>query len=360
MAGGSLARASECVALKRMASAKDDVPRRSGASPSDHLRSSSSRDLPGTEIPYFNPLGPRTEAGLLELGPGAGKGSQKEMSRRGSEVLVRHPVTVVDARFHNGGLHGWKLDEHGFCFIQAPDPVKDFNNKTQVLGEYVPRLIETVRSHTKASRVFFLSHLVRTEATGRGVSANRYARHAHSDYGPKFEPLFRRLLVHRYKVPEEEATSCGVCVLNLWTPIDRPAYRDPLCVLDYSSLDLGRDIVEYAYNGDLQFSSKRPEAERIPSPGQDAPSVAPKYSPKHRWVFCPDMRTDEAILFKQYDMRGGGLAATSFHASFHDGYHDAWEECPGRRSIECRLILTFHEEDVAAEQKGAASVSSKL
>ncbi len=50
---------------------------------------------------------------------------------------------------------------------------------------------------------------------------------AHSDFGPAFEPLFRNMLVARCGLPEQEAQTCGLCVVNYWAPIDRPAYKDP-------------------------------------------------------------------------------------------------------------------------------------
>ena len=52
------------------------------------------------------------------------------------------------------------------------------------------------------------------------------------------------------------------------------------------------------------------------------------------------MGQEEAWMFKQYDTRGG-LPKMAFYNSFHDPFHDQWAECPARRSIEARVLLTF-------------------
>merc|ERR1712046_52455 len=67
---------------------------------------------------------------------------------------------------------------------------------------------------------------------------------------------------------------------------------------------------------------------------------APRYSPLHRWVFCSDMRPDEAWYFKQYDTREG-VAKASFHAAVFDPFYANDPKIPERFSVELRLLLTF-------------------
>ena len=55
--------------------------------------------------------------------------------------------------------------------------------------------MEACKKATGASRVIWMGHLRRTKEQG-------YARLAHTDFGPDFEPLFRQMLVHRCQVPE--------------------------------------------------------------------------------------------------------------------------------------------------------------
>ena len=67
----------------------------------------------------------------------------------------------------------------------------------------------------------------------------------------------------------------------------------------------------------------------------------------HSWVSLTDMQPTEGALFKQYDFRQSakekGEALATFHCSSPDPYHRN-TNLPGRRSIECRIILTFEPE----------------
>ena len=239
------------------------------------------RDQPSTLIRYFDPDAPRDETvcaigveytGLLTLGEAPGA-SKEDYKKRRDSIIRQHAVTVRDARTSRiGGLTSWKFEVNGFTFVPAPAPVENFQDHACVCREYAPRLLELVKATTGANRAFVIGQQVRSEQTGRGTSSSSYARFAHSDYGPEFEPLFRRLLAARYGLPEEEATSCGICCAGFWAPIERPAYKDPLCLLDCSSVDMEKDMIRYIYQGDLKFASKR-QPERLVALGV-GPQVA--------------------------------------------------------------------------------------
>ena len=329
----------------------------------------SNRDQPDTLIRYFNPEIPRDETitalgvtyrGLLTLGEVPG-GSKEDYKKRRDRVVSEHSVTLHNAR---GSEHGdlptaWDLAVNGFTFVPAAMPIADFHNRAAVRNEYGPRLSEIVEATTGANRAFLVGQQVRTEQTGRGISSASYARFAHSDYGPEYEPIFRRLLSSRYGLSKDEAENCGICLVGYWAPIERPAYRDPLCLLDSTSVDLEKEMVRYIYqfDGELHYSSKRPLEKRLPVPAQDAPAIAPVYSPNHRWFFAPDMSPEEAVIFKQYDCRENMEARACWHNSFHDTFHDGWQDCPGRRSIEIRLLLTFDGQDSFPEMSMRRQVS---
>lgn len=311
-----------------------------------------SRERRAQELLFFNPKAPRGDQGEVLFN---GKDRRAMLA-----CTEPHQVTILDARDpQHGGLQAWKFEEHGFCFIPAPEPVRDFLEPALIRTEYVSRVVETVRRHTGARRVFFMSHMIRgADPNGRVFP---YAGFTHADYGPEFEPLFRRMLMHREGLPEAEALGCGLCAANLWVPAGRPAYKNPICLLDGSSLkDWETETIRFTQNGDLHYSTNRPGPERVPRSAQDAPAIGPLPAPHHRWVYCPDMRTQEAALFKQYDFRGrkqgrgGGAGLTtggksgavcSFHSSFPDDFHEAWRDCPSRLSIECRLLLAFDAEE---------------
>ena len=310
------------------------------------------RAVHGATMYYYSEGYPRslTSKGFTGLIPVGRVGQPEEqLAAPGPPLFESHQVTIADARSsHEDGLRHWRFDVHGFCFAPAPpwdDPSPDrFRVPKRVYTEFGPSLEATMRRSTGAARVFLMSHLVRTEDAG----TPSYARLAHADYGPEYETMLRETLVHRYKLPAEEARRCGLCTAGLWQPLDHPAYRDPFCLLDATTLggDSGdeKTLRFIDADNDLQYGSdqRRPPRERLPAATQSAPALAPVFSPRHRWVFCPDMTPDESVVFKHYDFRPDAAdCRSSFHASCSDRFHDGWPECPGRRSLECRILLTF-------------------
>lgn len=293
--------------------------------------------------------------------------------------MERMPATIVDGRTHlPGGKEAWDFDEHGFVFIETPD--YDFEDhlkqdRRRVNREFGPKVAEACRVACKAKTAFWLSHQRRAEPEV-GTLTEGYARDTpHSDYGPDYEAQVRGMLTARFGVPEQEAQSCGVCLVNMWAPVERPAYKNPLALLDGGSISMEENvgIVRYQsdgsfdngygyYNGfDTKDSLKgadfstgentakgpRPLAERVPQAAVDAPSLGPCYAPGHRFVYLPDMTRREAAIFKQYDFRKAPKAKATFHCAINDRFHDGWKDCPGRRSIECRVVLLYDPEPSA-------------
>lgn len=155
------------------------------------------------------------------------------------EYYEKHPMTVVDGRTHlPGGKEAWSFEEHGFCYIKTPDyEFEDHlqQDRRRANREFGPKVAEAVRQATGAKRAFWLSHQRRAEV---GTPTEGYARGAgHSDYGPENEAQCRRMLTARCGVPQDEAQSCGLCLVNLWCPVERPAYKFPLALLDSSTVD---------------------------------------------------------------------------------------------------------------------------
>ena len=312
------------------------------------------RDQPETAIRYLDPQAPRDASastvfgdfdGLLQMGEQPGD-SKEEYKQRRAGIAVKHEVTVYDGRQHEGGVDGWDFDRNGLTMANAPEPVADFTDRKLLAETYVPRVLELVKQTLGVSYAFSSGFQIRTETSGRGTGQDSYARFAHSDYGPEYETQIRRVLAHRFDVPEDEAQTRGLCCVGFWAPIDRPAYLDPLCLLDAASIDSDRlpeQSIRLLYSGLSlgRMNRDRPVDERIPVPAGDVPSIAPIYAPDHRWVFFPDMSPDEALIFKQYDFRPDAESRVCFHNSFRDRFHEDWADCPGRRSIEVRILAAF-------------------
>ena len=180
-----------------------------------------------------------------------------------------------------------------------------------------------------------------------GIVADGYVLgFPHADYGPDNEAQFRQVLMGRFGVAEEEAMTCGLCLVNLWAPVNRTAFKNPLAYLDCSTVNMNTDTVRYLLDSELDtgYYSNRPLNERVPIAAKDCPAIGPVHRDAHRWVYCSDMTEEEAVLFKQFDFRSSSRSRATFHQAFPDPFHASWLECPPRRSIECRLLLTFDPE----------------
>lgn len=281
---------------------------------------------------------------------------------RRDTFTTAHEVAMVDAR--TAGLEAWSLDVNGFRYITAPDFV-NFRDPKAIQAEYVPKVLEAVRQEfPTASRVLWMQHMLRTESypARTGGLSLPYARFAHSDYGPDHAPLFKQMLKARFGVPEAEAERSHVCILNLWAPVDRPAYKDPLALLDSRTAKQEGGTVTYAYGGPdtavtLKFVKSASKEEKMKTAESkmpkfnDVPALAPLHTPDQRWVFCSDMTPQEAVLFKQYDSRPGAAVRATYHHAFPDSFHFDWEECPSRHSIECRIIITFDHQASPSSSK---------
>ena len=72
-------------------------------------------------------------------------------------MCKQHP-TVYDGRDENGRLGSWNLEEHGFAFVPAPEPVEDFNDRICVQENYAPDLAELLREITGAHHAFLMAN----------------------------------------------------------------------------------------------------------------------------------------------------------------------------------------------------------
>lgn len=304
--------------------------------------------VPGQIVPEGEPL-----FGILN----DRRATPAEFKKFRHEMTETRDMRLVDARGIPGGIGAWDLDKNGFCIVRPPPPMdftKQGDPKKTTLGrvpedslvkkEYFPKLMEMAMEITGAEKGFLFQHFNRSENPENAGLA--YSRFTHSDAGPDSPESWRRLLVKQAGWTEAEAWNCEILYLNFWVPRDRPAFKDPLVLLDGATVNFKEEVV--SIRSVMRNSKKNREADPNAPEFVEAPNrtglVGPTYSPKHRWVYCSDMRPDEMWLFKQYDTREGPDWAVkqAFHDSFHDPhYDDTSGPVPGRRSAELRALLTF-------------------
>lgn len=237
-------------------------------------------------------------------------------SRRAN--TAKHPVEIHDAR---GGLADGvlTLDVNGFALLRHASAVRDFRNDDEVRRVYYPEIVALAKRVTGAREVMITQHVVRTENTSDFNKA--YARFVHCDYtlaDPR--DLAKRALARRELHSRDYANS-EFAWFNSWQPFDHPVERNPLAVVDASTVK-PEYVVDYYYTGY----------------GQKGKSAMPVRDADHRFYYVSKMQTDELLLLKQQDTRTG-LSKVCPHTSFDDP--TSAPDAPPRRSIEVRMMGVF-------------------
>jgi hypothetical protein len=148
----------------------------------------------------------------------------------------------------------------------------------------------------------------------------------HSDFTDANGPEWARLLLTEGNetnapVSRDEAEAImqrRYAEFNIWRPTNGPVLRDPLAVLDSSTLGPDDVMVCKSEAGDVQFGV---------------------YNPAHRWYYVPKMETNEILIFKCYESAQDGRARFTLHSAFE---HPETPECaPMRQSVEMRIFAFF-------------------
>lgn len=236
--------------------------------------------------------------------------------RRSSGTAELHGVDISDGRGAD-----LSLEANGFELVEHRTAVKNFFDPDELKSVYYPEIERLIQARSGASRVVIFDHTLRS-----GSEEEREQRlirepvlSAHNDYTEWSGPQRVRelmgdeaeaLLAHRF------------AIIQVWRPIDQPIRANPLAVADARSIA----------PEDLLISERR-------YPHRVGQTYRLKYSPRHRWFYFPQMRRDEAIMFKVYDSLQDGRARFTPHTSFDDPTTP-----PGaspRQSIEARSLAFF-------------------
>jgi hypothetical protein len=244
-----------------------------------------------------------------------------QVIRRRTGATEQRRVRIQDARPLVGEL---SLDRNGFTLVPHPTAVTDFFDPEQRTAVYYPEIERLVEQVSGASRVVVFDHTLRS-----GDEAEQSAREirepvlwAHNDYTEWSGPQRVRdilpqeadaLLAHRF------------AIIQVWRAICRPILCNPLALVDARSVATG-DLIK----------AERRYPHRVGETYQLA------YNPDQRWYYFPQMRRDEALVFKVYDSQHDGRARFTPHCSFADPGTPA--DAPPRQSIEVRTFAFFAPE----------------
>src|SRR5262245_8406840 len=236
--------------------------------------------------------------------------------RTGTHELKQ--MTVRNGRMLEDKL---SLDEQGFVLVEHKTMVKDFFDAKQLEQVYYHEIERLIKQHSGATRVVIFDHTLRS-----GDESEREERlirepvlSAHNDYtewsGPNRVREFlpdeaEKLLARRF------------AIIQVWRAINLPIQSNPLAVADAKSVAMEDLIV-----AERRYPHRVGQTYRL------------KYNPNHRWFYFPEMRRDEALVFKVFDSEKDGRARFTPHTSFDDPASPP--NAPRRQSIEVRAFAFF-------------------
>ncbi|HEY8441436.1 MAG TPA: CmcJ/NvfI family oxidoreductase [Xanthobacteraceae bacterium] len=232
---------------------------------------------------------------------------------RQHEVSIRNGRPLRDT---------FKLDTHGFVFVDHPTSVNDFTNSDERKRVYDAEVQELIKRSSGASSVVVFDHTIRTgdEATRTAEAARPPVKSVHNDYTENSAP--RRL---REIVGDAEADARlkrRYAIVQVWRPIRCKVVMDPLAICDARSIPpQGFILVQRRY------------------PYRTGEVYHIAYHPAHLWYYFPEMERNEALVFKVFDSDASKPARFTAHTAFDDPHTpaDAWP----RESIETRTFAFF-------------------
>lgn len=222
-----------------------------------------------------------------------------------------------------------------------------YSSVERIRTVYYEEMCRLVQEATGAQTVIAMTHQVRNESKALELlggdktkipryktnapdvpAIDGYAVHAHADFSDKTAARTAREQLYRITpAASRKAHARGRYVMiNAWRNISEsePIRNHHLAMLDGSTLCL-EDIVLVDMYYDT-FSS-------------ECVQVTHRSSARHRWLYFPDMRQEEVLLFKQYDSDRGRAVRYAVHCAFEDPAAPA--AAAPRQSIEVRVLCFF-------------------
>ncbi len=215
----------------------------------------------------------------------------------------------------------FKLDVNGFEFVEHKTAVVNFFDAQELQSVYYREAEALIKKVSGAARVVVFDHTLRS-----GDQSEREAKlirepvlSVHNDYTEWSGPQRVRDLL-----PDEadRLLAGRFAIIQAWRAIGQPIQSDPLAIADARSLD----------PADLLIAERR-------YPDRVGQTYRVRYNPAHRWFYFPQMRRDEALVFKVFESSTDGRARFTAHTAFTDPTTPPG--APARQSIEIRTLAFF-------------------
>jgi len=241
--------------------------------------------------------------------------------RRTSGSEERHRVEIANGR----ESRELALDANGFVLVEHRTAVKNFFDADELKRVYYPEVEALIRRVSGAQRVVVFDHTLRSGDEGEREQKliREPVLSAHNDYTEWSGPQRVRDLLGE---EAERLLERRFAIVQVW----RPAYASAAERLRANPLAMA-DARSVAPE-DLLIAERR-------YPNRVGQTYRLKYNSGHRWFYFPEMRRDEAIVFKVYDSAKDGRARFTPHTSFEDP--GTPPGAPPRQSIEARSLAFF-------------------
>ncbi len=228
------------------------------------------------------------------------------------------PMSVRNGRLYADEI---SFERNGFILVEHKTKVADFFDTEQLKSVYYPEVEQLIKQQSGAARVAIFDHTLRSgdEAEREEKLIREPVMSAHNDYTEWSGP--NRL---REFLPDEaeDLLTRRFAIIQVWRAINRPIQANPLALADATSVAME----------DLVVAERR-------YPHRVGQTYRLKHSANHRWYYFPEMRRDEALVFKVYDSEKDGRARFTPHTSFDDP--NSPTDAPPRQSIEVRAFAFF-------------------
>ncbi len=220
------------------------------------------------------------------------------------------------------------LDREGVFLADAPCAVKDFRDQEAAAKVYAPELEEAVKAATGAHRVVISKSWVHRHSDRSrrfGEAGTTFpGRYAHIDYSDVSGPIAARQWLG--EDPDADELFKGrFAILNLWRALSEPPQDCPLCMADATTVEPDDLVVSHIVIGPSEREMR-----------MQTNMVA--FNPNHRWIYFPDMRRDELLMFRGYDSDPARSRRVP-HTAFDDP--GAGDDAPPRESVDIRCVAFF-------------------
>jgi hypothetical protein len=224
-------------------------------------------------------------------------------------------------RIMNGRVTGgpFTLSGHGFTLVDHHTKVRNFYDEDEVRRVYYPETAALIRAESGGARVYVFDHTIRTPMQDKHAGGWRRApvRYVHNDYTETSAP--QRI---RDFLPDEaeDLLSRRFAIIQTWRSIAPRVESEPLALCDGKTIPVTGFI-----RNQRRYRDRTAETYHI------------CHNPAHRWYYFPQMRRDEALVFKVFDTDPSAGVRFTAHTAFEDPTTPS--DAAPRESIEMRALV---------------------